>query len=309
MGALGSDTGGSIRGPAGNCNVVGLKPTYGLVSRAGAFPAAWSLDHVGPLTRTVYDNALMLQVLAGHDRRDPASTSRSVPDYTSDIDGGLAGLRLGIPWRALSALPDLHPEVAKSFDAALEELRCQGARIVPIEIAHLEIDVVSAVYWTILRGEVYAAHRQRLLDHSEDYGPRLRERVRLGALVTAEEYLLAQKGRSMLRRDLLKALAGIDLLVTPTSTQPPKTFAEMDRATDSPGSGLNRIYNLAGVPAISVPCGFTDDGLPLGLQFAGGPFAEPLLYRAAHAYEQATPWHTRHVPLDHPLAPREASLP
>ena len=138
---------------------------------------------------------------------------------------------------------------------------------------------------------------QTLLARPEDYGPLLRRRLRLGALVMAEEYLLAQRGRSLLRRGLLRAFDQVDLLVTPTTTRPPRTFDEMNRDPDPLGSGLNRIYNLAGVPAISVPAGFSRDGLPIGVEFAGRPFAEATVYRLAHAYEQANPWHTMHPDL------------
>ena len=297
MGSLGGDTGGSIRGPAANCNIVGLKPTYGLVSRAGAFPAAWSLDHVGPMTRTVRDNALMLQVLAGYDPRDPASARAPVADYTAELERGVAGLRVGVPRAHLATIPGLDSEVGAAFEGALAQLRALGARVEPVTVPGLEIDLVGAVYWTILRGEVFAAHRPLLLSRATDYGRLLRRRVHLGTLVTAEEYLLAQRGRSMLQRNLLGVLEHVDVLAMPTSPQPPRTFEEMDRAPDQPGSGLSRIYNLAGVPAISVPAGFTRDGLPVGIEFAGRPFDEPTVYRVAHAYEQASPWQAMRPPL------------
>jgi aspartyl-tRNA(Asn)/glutamyl-tRNA(Gln) amidotransferase subunit A len=296
MGTLGGDTGGSIRGPAANCNVVGLKPTYDLVSRAGAFPAAWSLDHIGPMTRTVRDNALLLQALTAGDTRGETGAPAG-DDSTAFLERGAAGLRVGVPTAYLETLPDLDPDVSGVFAQALTCLQDLGAEVVPVQIAHLETDLLDAVYWTILRGEVFAAHRTTLQARPEDYGPLLRRRLRLGALVTAEEYLLAQRGRNMLRRGLLSAFKQVDLLVTPTTTRPPRTFDEMNRDPDPLGSGLNRIYNLAGVPAISVPGGFSREGLPIGVEFAGRPFAEATVYRLAHAYEQANPWSAMHPDL------------
>jgi aspartyl-tRNA(Asn)/glutamyl-tRNA(Gln) amidotransferase subunit A len=296
MGSLGSDTGGSIRGPAGNNNVVGLKPTYDLVSREGVFPAGWSLDHVGPMTRTVRDNAVMLQVLAADDGgRD--SVASGAADYTAHLERGGEGLRVGVPTAYLETLADFDSDVSANFASALDCLRDLGVQVVPVEVAHLETDLVAAVYWTILRAEVFSAHRTSLLSRPEDYGRLLRRRIRLGALVTAEEYLLAQRGRNLLRHGLLRALDQVDLLVTPTATQPPRTFEAMNRDPDPLGNGLNRIYNLAGVPAVSVPAGFSAAGLPIGVQFAGRPFAESTVYRLAHAYEQANPWHTMHPDL------------
>jgi aspartyl-tRNA(Asn)/glutamyl-tRNA(Gln) amidotransferase subunit A len=296
MGSLGGDTGGSIRNPAANCNVVGLKPTYDLVSRAGAFPAAWSLDHIGPMTRTVRDNALLLQALTSSgirgDARAPGAT-----EWMTSLEHGAAGLRVGVPAAYLETLPDLHPEVSEVFAAALTCLEGLGADIVPVDIAHLETELLDGVYWTILRAEAFSAHRATLLARREDYGRLLRRRLYLGALVTAEEYLRAQRGRSLLRNGLLRAFDQVDLLVTPTTTRPPRTFAEMNSDPDPLGSGLNRIYNLAGVPAISVPAGFSRDGLPIGVELAGRPFAEAMVYRLAHAYEQANPWHTMHPDL------------
>ena len=300
MGSLGGDTGGSIRNPANNCGVVGLKPTYDLVSRAGALPTAWSLDTVGPMTRTVRDNAIMLQVLAVSDRGGATA-------YIKQLEDSAAGLRIGVPATCLDALPDLSPEVKEVFENALASLEELGAHVVPIEVEHLETNLIAAAYWTIFRAEAFAAHRPRLLAQPEDYGRLIRRRLRLGALVTGEEYLLAQRGRNLLRRDLLRALARVDAIVTPTTMKPPRTFAEMNRDPDSPGSGLNRVFNLAGVPAISVPAGFSPGGLPIGVQFAGRPYAEAALYRLAHAYEQANPWHTMHPVLG--LATTDASSP
>jgi aspartyl-tRNA(Asn)/glutamyl-tRNA(Gln) amidotransferase subunit A len=202
-----------------------------------------------------------------------------------------------VPAAYLEGLPDLDPQVSEVFAVVLTCLEGLGADVVPVDIAHLETDLLDGVYWTILRAEVFSAHRATLLARPEDYGPLLRRRLRLGALVTAEEYLLAQRGRSLLRRGLLRAFDQVDLLVTPTATRPPRTFDEMNRDPDPLGSGLNRIYNLAGVPAISVPAGFSRDGLPIGVEFAGRPFAEATVYRLAYAYEQANPWHTMHPDL------------
>jgi aspartyl-tRNA(Asn)/glutamyl-tRNA(Gln) amidotransferase subunit A len=222
---------------------------------------------------------------------------RGEADYTSQLASGAAGLRVGVPSRYLETLPDFAPDVLAVFEEALNCLRGLGANVVPVDIAHLETDLVEAVYWTILRSEVFAAQRTRLISRPTDYGPLLRRRLRLGALVTAEEYLLAQRGRGMLRDGLMNAFAAVDVLATPTSAQPPRTFAVMNRDPDPLGNGLNRIYNLAGVPAISVPAGFSQHGLPIGVQFAGRPFAEATVYPLAHAYEQANPWHTMHPDL------------
>jgi aspartyl-tRNA(Asn)/glutamyl-tRNA(Gln) amidotransferase subunit A len=257
------------------------------------------------MTRTVRDNAVMLQALAADDRGDNTEAPGAT-EYTVHLERGAAGLRVGIPSTYLETLPDFAPDVNANFAAALACLQELGAHVIPVEVAHLETTLVDAVYWTILRAEVYSAHRTRLHSRPEDYGRLLRRRLRLGALVTAEEYLLAQRGRSLLRRGLLGALAQVDLIATPTSTYPPRSFTAMNRDPDPLGSGLNRIYNLAGVPAISVPAGFNRDGLPIGVQFAGRPFAESTVYQLSHAYEQANPWHTTHPDLG-PIEARTSS--
>jgi aspartyl-tRNA(Asn)/glutamyl-tRNA(Gln) amidotransferase subunit A len=292
VGATGSDTGGSIRGPAAFCGIVGLKPTYGRVSRSGVLTLSWTLDHTGPMARTVEDCAYLLQALVGHDFADPASSRAPVDDYLAPLGRDIRDLRLGGPRTYFFDGIDL--EVAQAFEAALTTLRQLGAEVHDVTIPSLH---TTPAFLLILMAEAFAYHERDLREHPELYGDVLRERLLTGALVTAAEYTQAQRLRAQLCGEMAEVLRHVDVLVTPTTPTPATSFT---RAQD-PEFGFPRSnmppFNLSGLPTLALPCGFASSGLPLSLQLAGRPFEEGTVLRVGHAYEQATPWHTRRPPL------------
>ena len=294
--SLGSDTGGSIRKPASHCGVVGIKPTYGRVSRHGVLPLAWSLDHAGPLTRSVEDAAIVLGVIAGQDPLDPTSSSESVPDYRAALGRDIRGLRFGVPWAWVHELGTIDDEVVAAFETALDVLREQGGQIVEVDGAPF---IVSRPLNTIiLTAEAYAYHEDTLRNRPELLGPGLRNRLREAAFLSAADYIAAQRARSVVRRQIGEILRGVDAILSPTSATPGEALARIDPETRFREPSFVNPANLLGDPAISVPCGFSSGGLPIGLQIAAGPFEEPLVLQIARAYEAATPWHERHPVLD-----------
>ena len=315
LGALGSDTGGSVRQPAALCGIVGLRPTYGLISRYGLIAFASSLDQVGPLTRDVTDAALLLNVLAGHDPRDGTSHTGALPDYTAALHSDLRGMRIGVPANALIA--GVQPAVAQAVRAALEQLAALGAEIVNIDLPHDEHAL--ATYYLIAPAEAsanlarfdgvrygYRAEAETLdalisRTRGEGFGPEVKRRIMLGTYALSagyydDYYRKAQQIRTLIRRDFERAFAEVDLIVNPTS--PTTAFSLGARLDDPLQMYLADLFTLAqaiaGLPAISVPCGYDADGLPIGLQFAAPPLQEARLLQAAYAYEQATAWHRRH---------------
>ena len=294
-GALGSDTGGSIRGPASYCGIVGLKPTYGLVSRSGVLPLAWSLDHAGPMARTVEDCAILLQAIAGYDPSDPASANVPVPDYQADLRKGMAGLRIGAPLAYLESVPDLSPETYTALRTALDQLSRLGAEVKSVEFPeHEHHQIVNS---GILVAEAFAYHQPTLTSHPELYGRRFVSRIRDGALLSAADYITLLRGRALIKRRMAELMQEIDILAMPTSTHPAETFAEEEAMPSFRRTSFTRPFNITGQPAISIPCGFSSAGLPIGLQLVGRPFEDATVLRAAHAYEQATDWHRRRPPL------------
>ena len=318
--ALGSDTGGSVRQPAAHCGVVGLKPTYGRVSRYGLVAYASSLDQVGVLTRTVRDAATLLGVIAGHDPRDATSLPEPVPDYAAALGlGDLRGLKLGLPREY--RIPGLHPEVRAAVDAAVNQLQALGAE--PVEVSLPHTPYALAAYYIIAPAEASAnlarfdgvryGLRVAGADPTEMYqrtrgagfGPEVKRRILLGTYVLSRGYydayyLRAQKVRTLIRQDFLRAFEQVDALVTPTTPGP--AFKLGEKASDPLQMYLEDIFtlscNLAGLCGISLPCGFTrQPRLPIGLQLLGPPLGEATLLRIAHAYEQATPWHPQAPPL------------
>jgi aspartyl-tRNA(Asn)/glutamyl-tRNA(Gln) amidotransferase subunit A len=293
VGALGSDTGGSIRGPAAFSGIVGLKPTYGRCSRAGVVTLSWTLDHTGPMARTVEDCALLLQALAGHDPLDPASSRAPVADYVAPLGRSIRDLSIGVPARDFF-LDGADPEVASAFEASLATLRGLGADVRDVAVPHIR-DAPS--FMVIMASEAFAYHERDLRERPQMYGDLLRERLLHGGLYTGAEYVQAMRLRERLRGELLDALRRVDLLATPTAPKPAPTFAQMyDTTVGFPRSNMPP-FNLSGLPALALPCGFSTGGLPLSLQLAGRPFDEATVLRAGHAYEQATEWHTRRPPV------------
>jgi aspartyl-tRNA(Asn)/glutamyl-tRNA(Gln) amidotransferase subunit A len=300
-GALGTDTGGSVRIPASLCNIVGLKPTYGRCSRAGIIPLAWSLDHPGPMVRSVADAALMLNVIAGHDPRDPATTLRAVPDYTHGLTNDLRGVRIGIP--RLVLWEDLDPEVETVMNAAVQQLMRLGgrlgARVEEVTLPHMRHAVLASSI--IMGAEGAAYHHERLRTVADQYGEDVRLRLKQGALLPAAAYIKAQRVREAIRRELDAIFARVDVLLTPTL---PIATPTIERCTVKSGTPLppellqlprlTRPFNLTGHPAISAPCGFTQSGMPVGMQIVGRAFDEAMVLRVAHAHEQAAPWHRQH---------------
>ncbi len=312
--ALGSDTGGSIRQPASLCGVVGLKPTYGLVSRYGLIAFASSLDQIGPLTREVTDAALVLNAIAGHDPRDSTSIDAEPPDYTVGLDAGIDGLRVGVPKEYF--VEGIDPEVERSVRDAVEVLSDLGAEVEETSLPHSSY--AMAVYYIIAPSEASAnlarydgvkygysagdaANMWDALEKTrqEGFGPEVKRRIMLGTYALSAGYydayyLKAQKARTLIRREFDEAFQRFDVLASPTS--PSVAFKMGDKMDDPVQMYLNDIFtqpaNIAGIPAISVQGGMVD-GLPVGLQLMGPHLGEQTLLRAAYAYEQATDWHTR----------------
>jgi aspartyl-tRNA(Asn)/glutamyl-tRNA(Gln) amidotransferase subunit A len=316
---LGTDTGGSIRQPAAHCGVVGLKPTYGRVSRYGVIAYASSLDQVGPLTRDVEDCALLLQGVAGHDPADSTSVDTPVPDYRAALGGDLKGVRIGLPREYF--IEGLDPEVKEAVMGAITVCRELGAEIVEVSLPHTEYAV--ACYYLVATAEAssnlarYDGVRfglrvdegKGLLDmymrsRAVGFGAEVKRRIMLGTYALSSGYydayyLKAQKVRTLIRRDFLEAFDKADVLLTPVA--PTAAFGLGEKTADPLQMYLSDIFtipvNLAGTCALSLPCGFTGTGLPIGLQMIGRPFGEEAILRAAHAYEQATEWHRRIAPI------------
>ena len=302
--SVGEDTGGSGRGPAAYCGVVGLRPTFTRVSRYGMTPMCWFMDAAAPMTKTVEDCALVLGVIAGYDARDPYTSRRPVPDYAAALggDGGLAGLRVGLI-RELHDSPDMHPEVRAAVAASLEVFRGLGAEVREVSIPLAEL--AGAIFVGIADTEGAGARDEVLRTRSGELDPASRTRLLSASLLPFKVYNRAAKARVLLRRQLMAALAGVDVLVSATSPYPAPLHQALTARFESAEDVRARFffrraytgcYSLAALPAISVPGGFTGDGLPIGLQLGARPFGEETLFRAAYSYERATDWHTRIAP-------------
>jgi len=285
MGSLGSCTGGSIRGPAAYCSIVGLKATYGRVSRYGVVPLSWTLDHCGPMTLTVEDTALMLQAIAGFDPKDPTSSRAPVPDYSAALVEDIAGVTIGVPRHFFFADdPAINRETLEIVDTALRTLQELGARVVEVTVPTLKY--AGAAQPVIMLSEAFAYHARKLRSKPKEFGDMVRARFRMGGLFTAGEYVQAQRVRHVLKREFAAALQQVDLIASPTMSNPAPAFNNVDVMTTARMPSFTGPYNLTGMPAISVPCGFTNAGLPVGLQLAGKPFDEPTVLRAAYTYQQ-----------------------
>jgi aspartyl-tRNA(Asn)/glutamyl-tRNA(Gln) amidotransferase subunit A len=289
---LGSDTGASIRAPASFCGVTGLKPTYGRVSRAGALPLAWSLDHAGPLARSVADCALVLQAIAGHDARDAASTNDPVPDFSAGLSGGVRGLRIGVPRDHFFDV--IEPDVERVVREAIDSFERLGATLQEVALPHARDAQVAGN--VIMSSEAAAWHSTWLRERADAYGADVLQRIRGGLLVRATEYLHSQQMRSLVQQDFAQAFASVDVVVGPTvpiiAPRIGHTFEPTGELGLAPRAIANRTTvpcNLTGMPAISVPCGFSE-GMPVGLQIMGPAFAEARVLQVGAAYEAATDW-------------------
>ena len=292
--ALGTDTGGSIRNPASMCSIVGMKATYGRVSRRGVFPLSWSLDHVGPMTRTVRDNAILLGILAGHDADDPASADVATTDYTAGLDRGVKGLSIGLARHFYAEDAVAHPEQLKAIDDAAETFRRLGAEVREVKLP--SGPEFYACCRLILRAEAYAIHRKWVSERPNDYGEISRSRFLDGASVTAADYIDALRWKGRLVRQTLAAMADVDVLLTASSLDPPCRIDDAEAVQRAYPRQVRQPFNVTGQPALAMPAGFTADGLPLSLQLVGHPFQEATVYRVAAAYESATRWVDRHPP-------------
>ncbi len=319
IGSLGSDTGGSIRQPAACCGVVGLKPTYGRVSRFGLVAFASSLDQIGPITKDVTDSALLMNVIAGHDSKDSTSANIPTPDFTRALSKEVKGMTIGLPKEYF--IEGMDPEVEKSIKNAMETLKGLGAKVVEVSLPHT--DYAVATYYILATSEAssnlarydgvkYGYRTQSpkdLMDmymktRDEGFGPEVKRRIMLGTYALSAGYYEAyykkgQQVRTLIKQDFDEAFKTVDVIATPTA--PTAAFKIGEKTTDPLQMYLSDIFtisvNLAGIPGISIPCGFTNGNLPVGLQLLGKHFDEESILHAAFAYEQATEWHTRKAKL------------
>ena len=298
--ALGSDTGGSIRIPAACCGVVGLKPTYGRISKAGVVPLSWSLDHVGPITRGVGDAAVFLNTVAGQDPNDPTTADIPVADYTADLDRGMAGMTIGIPDRYFGSR--IVPVVTGTIEAAQERFLQAGATFRVVSIPALD-RVLDVHYLTIL-AEAATYHRARHADRFADYGEDVQRFLATGAGISAIDYIEAQRARRGVLANMLAAFMEVDLLLTPTlPIEAPVIGQETTSWDDGDEDTLTTLirftspFNQTGLPAITVPCGLGSSGLPIGIQLVGPPFAEARVLRAAAEAERIVGWAGNRPPI------------
>ena len=293
-GSLGSDTGGSIRFPASNNNIVGLMPTYGRVSRHGVMPLSWTLDHLGPMTRTVEDAALMLSAIAGYDPGDRTTSKEPVPDFRAGLNGNIKGLTVGI---LEDTFEDNHPDTQKAVEQAISDFESFGVRTKSIKIPNYEVlHIANSIIYLV---EGFNIYRRMLTDRAEDVSKVFRIYAYMGGLFTAAEYVQAMRLRSRTKRDIQAIFDDVDLLLSPAISAPPKRIDAFDPfiLTQPTRSAVSEVFNLAACPALSVPCGFSQDKLPIGLQLATRSMDEQTLLNAAYTYQQHTGLPQQHPPL------------
>jgi len=294
--SLGSDTGGSIRIPSAVCGTVGLKPTYVRVSRHGAVPLAWTLDHVGPITKTADDAAIIMSAIAGKDPHDATSSSRPVPDYRAQMRNNICGVRLGVPRNYFFEYVD--PEIEHAVKAAVRDLEHLGATTVDVDIPALEHCSAAEAHITLVEATSY--HEHWLNTRADDYGPGVRTDLEAGRYLLGTDYVKSQRWRTLIKANFARALQQADVIVSPTVPCFPPKIGEVwvrcgNRREHIIDAFLrfNIPYDLTGLPALSVPCGFGSNGLPIGLQIAGKAFDEVTLLSVGRAFERATEWHKR----------------
>ncbi|MGZ5126590.1 MAG: amidase [Burkholderiales bacterium] len=290
--AIGTDTGGSIRMPAASCGIVGVKPTYGLVSRQGVLPNTFSFDTCGPLTRTVEDAAILLGVMAGYDADDISSVEQSPIVFTRDLNAGVAGVRIGWVRGWYDGDPSCHPDIPDAIERALKLLASAGAIVEEVELSDLL--TYQDCKTTISITEMFSAYEHEFRTRAQDFGTMFRNKVLPGALIGAEDYFQALRQRTWLCEELARAFREFDILASAgwmTVAEPAKPD-KLDKFLRPPN--ITTPFNIGGQPAMNIPCGFSRDGLPLSLQLATAHFAEALLFRTGHAYQTATDWHLKH---------------
>ncbi len=292
MGALGTDTGGSIRHPGSACGIAALKPTYGRCSRYGVFDLSWSLDHTGPMARSCEDVALMLGAIAAYDPKDPASANVPTGDYTTHLKQDIKGMKLGVlrSWYE----PSTTPEALSAMNEVIKTYLELGAEIVDVEVPSISLASIQGV---ISRSEAYSYHADNLKKKRDLYPGWLRNSILSGGLYTAEEYITAQRARQILKLEVDNLFKDVDVLLSPTRGDSAMTFEQAYINYQSAQASFTRLYNITGHPAISIPCGFSSSGLPFGLQIAGRPFDEATVLQVGYAYEKSTEWHKLHPSL------------
>lgn len=291
LGAMGTDTGGSIRSPSALCGISGIKPTYGLVSRKGVLPLSPSLDHAGPMAWTARDCALMLQVLAGHDPGDPASANEPIADYSSMMGKSMKGLRVGVVRHFYETDHQATDSVKAAVEGSLDVFRDLGCIVSDVVLPPLV--EFAAVNMTIMSSEAYAIHEQHLLQTPELYGELCRDRVMLGGLLSASDYVNAQRRRRELCAIVAAAMADVDVLVTAAAPFPAQKLGDVPKWLMYDKPSITAPFNVTGLPALATCAGFDAAGLPLSIQIVGKPFAEALMLALGDAHETATAWRSQ----------------
>ncbi len=294
-GALGSDTGGSVRNPASCCGIVGLKPTYGLVSRRGVFPLAYSLDHVGALTRRVADSAVLLQAIAGHDPADPGSAPAGAHDFAGDLERGARGLSIGFVRHFHETDMPAQPDMTAAVEDAGRVLEAEGARVRTVTLPALT--EFAAVNRVILTAEAWSVHAPWLRTRPGDYGQLARRRLMPGAFLAAADYIGAQRRRAQMIAAVEEVLRDVDVLLCASSMDPPSRIEDAAETARTYPRQARTPFNVTGHPALAMMAGLSATGLPLSVQFAGRYFQDATVLRVAAAYERATEWHRRHPPI------------
>jgi aspartyl-tRNA(Asn)/glutamyl-tRNA(Gln) amidotransferase subunit A len=297
---LGTDTGGSVRGPSAFCGISGIKQTFGLVSKEGCVPLGYSLDNIGPMAHTVRDCAIMLQIMAGYDPRDPCTVNRPVADMLSPLDGSLEGVRIGIPTEYFFTVPSLEEEVKTSVYTAIESMRAAGATVVEVTVPFAA--EAQYVLWATMGSEAFAYHEPDLKSKPELYGKWTRRTLQTGMLYSGADFVQAQRVRSIIKAGanaLFRSAfgaedAGVDVLITPSRPSVAPLLEGYDPDVMLLGASFSGIWNVTGQPAMCIPCGFSDtSGMPISLQIVGRPFDEPTVFKVGDAYQRMTDWHLR----------------
>jgi aspartyl-tRNA(Asn)/glutamyl-tRNA(Gln) amidotransferase subunit A len=297
---LGTDTGGSIRGPSAFCGLSGIKQTFGLVSKEGCVPLGYSLDHIGPMAHTVRDCAVMLQVMAGYDSKDPTTVDRPVPDLLASMDGSLEGVRIGVPHDYFFTAPGLEPEVKQGVLDAIEAMKAAGATVTEVRVPF--VAEAQHALWATMGSEALAYHEPDLRAKSTLYGRYTREALQVGLLYSGADYVQAQRVRSIIKAGCLALFRpalgadgdGVDVLITPSRPTVAPILAGYDTDFLFLGTNFSGIWNVTGQPALCIPCGFAPtSGMPLSMQIVGRPFDEPTVFKVGDAYQRMTDWHLR----------------